>query len=125
MQISSINGEFRIVVGGANMSDELAMVGSGILSPSYIFERNTFDSLLLLLHSGIALTFSHSNEIFNFIINLPPTLNGQTEGLLGTLNGNASDDLMFRNGNLLPTTSSDAEKHTFGQSCELKILAEY
>ena len=102
------------------MSDQLAMVGLSILSPFYIFERNTIDSLQLLLHSGIALTFSQSNEIFSFIINLPPTLNGQTEGLLGTLNGNTSDDLIFRNGTLLPTTSSDADKHIFGQSCKFK-----
>ena len=121
MQISSSNGEFNIAVGGTDVSGELAMVGSSIPSPLYIFERNTMDSLQLLLHSGIALTFSQSNEIFSFIINLPPTLNGQTEGLLGSLNDNISDDLIFQNGTLLPTTSTDAEKHIFGQSCKLQI----
>ena len=124
-QVSSVNGEFNIVVGDTDMSAELAMVGSSIMGPLYIFERKTMDSLQLLLHSGVALTFSQSNEIFNFIINLPPTLNGQTEGLLGSLNDNISDDLVFRNGTLLPTTATDAEKHVFGQSCKLKNLAQF
>ena len=95
------------------------MTGSSISSPSYIFERSAVDSLLLLFRSGVALSFSYSNEIFNFIINLPPSLNGLTEGLLGTLNGISSDDLIFPNGTLLEITSTDATKHIFGQSCEL------
>ena len=103
------------------MSDELMMTGSSISSPSYIVERSSVDSILLLFQSGVALSVSYSNEFFNFIINLPPSLNGLTEGLLGTLNGNSSDDLIFPNGTLLQITSTDATKHIFGQSCELKI----
>ena len=85
---------------------------------SYVLERLANNSLEVSFLSGVTLTTNFANGIFNFVLNLPPTLNGQTRGLLGTLNGNTSDDLIFRNGTLLPTTSSDAEKHIFGQSCK-------
>ena len=87
---------------------------------SYALERLANDSLRLSFSSGVTLTTNITNGMFNFVLNLPPTLNGSMEGLLGTLNNNTSDDLIFRNGTLLPTTSSDAEKHTFGQSCKFK-----
>ena len=87
---------------------------------SYVLERLASDSLELSFSSGVTLTTNYTNGIFNYVLNLPPTLTGQTEGLLGSLNGNASDDCVFRNGTLLPNTSSDAEKHVFGQSCKFK-----
>ena len=92
-------------------------VNSTIQNSTYLLERIADNSLLLSFPSGLSLTTNYTSEIFNFVLNLPPLLNGITEGLLGTLNGNVSDDLIFRNGTLLPNTSSDAEKHSFGQSC--------
>ena len=95
-------------------------VGSNISMSTYVLERVASNSLELSFSSGVTLTTNYTDGIFNFVLNLPPTLTGQTEGLLGSLNGNASDDLVFRNGTLLPNTSSDAEKHVFGQSCKFK-----
>ena len=100
-------------------------VGSNIQMSSYELERLASDSLELSFSSGITLTTNYTNGIFNFVLNLPPTLTGQTEGLLGSLNSNASDDCIFRNGTLLPNTSSDAEKHVFGQSCKFKARADF
>ena len=92
-------------------------VNSTIQNSAYVLERTANNSLLLSFPSGLSLTTNYTCDIFNFVLNLPPSLNGSTQGLLGTLNGNASDDLIFRNGTLLPITSRDAEKHSFGQSC--------
>jgi len=85
------------------------MVGSEFpnTTSSYLLQRLAIDSLRLSFSSGVTLTTNVTDGILNFVLNLPPTLNGQTEGLLGTLNGNQSDDLMFRNGTLLPITSRD------------------
>ena len=99
-------------------------VGSEIQTPLYSLERIATNSLRLSFSSGVTLTTNVTNGIFNFVLNLPPTLIGQTEGLLGAFNGNQSDDLIFRNGTLLPTTSRDADIHLFGQSCKLKNQAK-
>ena len=117
LQISISNENFTVLVNGIDESDNLAAVGFSIQNSLYALERLDSNSLLVSFPSGITLTTNITNSIFNFILNLPPLLNGTTEGLLGTLNGNVSDDLIFRNGTLLPITSRDAEKHSFGQSC--------
>ena len=78
--------------------------------------------MLVDFPSGFGLTANYSNGILSFVLNVPPTLNSATEGLLGTLNGNISDDLRFRNGTLLSIESTDAEKHVFGQSCMSNIV---
>ena len=99
------------------------MTSSNISESTYFLERSANNSMLVQFPSGFGLTASYSNEILNFILNLPPTFNSTAEGLLGTLNGNISDDLIFRNGTLLPIESTDAEKHVFGQSC-MKISSK-
>ena len=73
--------------------------------------------MLVQFPSGLGLTANYSNGILSFVLNLPPTFDNASRGLLGTLNGNASDDLIFRDGTLLPLESTDREKHDFGQSC--------
>ena len=117
MQISSSNENFTVLVNGNDESDSLVAAGVSIQNSLYVLERLDSNSLLLSFPSGLTLTTNNTDNIFNFILNLPPSLNGSSEGLLGTLNGNISDDLIFRNGTLIPITSSDAEKHVFGQSC--------
>ena len=97
-------------------------VNSTIQNSTYVLERIADNSILLSFPSGLTLTTNYtSSEILNFVLNFPLLLSGSTEGLLGTLNGNDSDDLVFRNGTFLPTTSSDAEKHSLGQSCKYNL----
>ena len=93
------------------------MTGSNIFDSTYFLERTANDSMLVQFPSGLGLTASYSNGILNFVLNLPPTFTSATQGLLGTLNDNIADDLIFRNGTVLSTESADADKHTFGQSC--------
>ena len=106
------------MVNGSDESANLITVGSNISNSYIILERLAIDSLLLSYPTGIALTTNYTMGIFNFVLNIPQSMNGNTEGLLGTFNGNISDDLIFRNGTLLSINSTDAEKHVFGQSCK-------
>ena len=105
------------MVNGTDVSDNLTAVDSSVEDSLYILERSASDSLLLSFPSGIVLTFNYTNGIFNYILNLPQSFNSSTQGLMGTLNSNISDDLIFRNRTVLSINSSDAEKHEFGQSC--------
>jgi len=78
--------------------------------------------MLVQFPSGFGLTTSYSNGILSFVLNVPPEFNSTSQGLLGTLNGDTSDDLVFRNGTVLSTDSTDAAKHMFGQSCMASII---
>ena len=116
------NGEFDVLINGSDVSTQLTMTGSNISDSTYFLERSTNNSMFVDFPSGFGLTANYSNGILSFVLNVPPTLNNATKGLLGTLNGNISDDLIFRNGTLLPVESTDAEKHAFGQSCMSNII---
>ena len=117
------NGEFDVLINGSNVSTQLSMTGSNISESTYFLERSANNSVLVQFPSGFGLTANYSNGILSFVLILPPTFNSTAHGLLGTFNGNISDDLIFRNGTLLSVNSSDAEKHVFGQSCmEIAIV---
>jgi len=93
------------------------MTDYNISGSTHFIERNAKNSMLIQFSSGFGLTANHSNGLLSFTLDIPPTFSGTTVGLLGTLNGDISDDLIFRNGTLLPIESTDAEKHVFRQSC--------
>ena len=116
------NEEFDVLINGSDVSTQLTVTGSNISDSTYFLERSTNNSMLVDFPSGFSLTTNYSNGILSFVLNIPPTLNSATKGLLGTLNGNISDDLIFRNGTLLPVESTDAEKHVFGLSCKPNII---
>ena len=116
------SGEFDVLINGSDVSTQLTATGSNISDSTYFLERSASNSMLVDFPSGFGLTANYSNGILSFVLNVPPTLNSKTEGLLGTLNGNISDDLIFRNGTMLSTESTDAEKHVFGQSCMANII---
>ena len=116
------NGEFDVLTNGSDVSTQLSMTGSNISESTYFLERSANNSVLVQFPSGFGLTANYSNGILSFVLSLPPTFNSTAQGLLGTFNGNISDDLIFRNGTLLSVNSSDAEKHVFGQSCMASVI---
>jgi len=115
--LSVTDGGFDILLDGSDMSSELAITGSNISDSTYYIQRSANNSMMVQFPSGLGLTANYSNGILSFVLNLPPTFNSSAQGLLGTFNDDISDDLIFRNGTLLLTNSTDREKHTFGQSC--------
>ena len=111
-----------MLIDGSDISAQLFVTGSTISNSSHFLERTTNNSMLVQFPSGFGLTTSYSNGVLSFVLNLPPTFSNTTQGLLGRLNGDISDDLIFRNGTVLSTESTDAEKHVFGQSCMASII---
>ena len=90
------------------------MTDYNISGSTHFIERSAKNSMLIQFSSGYG---NHSNGLLSFTMDIPPTFSGTTVGLLGTLNGHTSGDLIFRNGTLLPMESTDTEKHVFGQTC--------
>jgi len=106
-----------VLINGSDISTQLTAIGSNVSNSTHFLERSTNNSMLVQFPSGFGLTASYSNGILSFVLELPPEFNSTAQGLSGTLNGDTSDELIFRNGTLLPIESTDAEKHVFGQSC--------
>jgi len=115
--LGATNGEFNVLINGSDVSAQLTAMGSNISDSTYFLERSTHNSMIIQFPSGFGLTANYSNGILSFVLELPPEFNSMAQGLSGTLTGDASDELIFRNGTLLPIESTDAEKHIFGQSC--------
>ena len=74
-----------------------------------------------LLPSGISVVISIFQTLFQ--INIVMAEGTTTSGLLGTFNGNSTDDLLAAEGVTLPISSSMASIHYgFGESCRLITL---
>jgi len=115
--LSVTDGDFDVLLDGNDISNQLAMTDSNVSDSTHYIQRSANNSMMVQFPSGLGLTANYSNGILSFVLNLPPTFNSSAQGLLGTFNDDMSDDLIFRNGTLLSTDSTDREKHVFGQSC--------
>lgn len=85
----------------------------------YLKKKN--DTLIVMFNSGFSVEITPGIGLLQIAFNVPPELaDKNTTGLLGKLNGDPSDDLTYRNGTVLPTSSSDKEIFKFGQDCKSK-----
>lgn len=67
---------------------------------------------------GVTVIVNFGGGLPNFILTLPQTFQGLTEGLLGNYNGNDADEFIFRNGTMLSSDAPDSMIHAFGISCK-------
>ena len=66
---------------------------------------------------AVSVTLDSSVEYLSYALNLDSYLT--TYGLLGTFNGDTSDDFMYPDGSPLPPDASDEMIHEWGQACML------
>ena len=68
---------------------------------------------------GISVTVTLLSGLLNVVAVIPQEQEfmGQTQGLLGNFNGNATDDFIYPNGTLLNNDASDRMIHDFGLTC--------
>ena len=108
------------------------VTGNGLLTDSLngtvTFDNNTVDvnrtsntSLEVTFISGVAVDVNLQVGLLSFVVRLPDQFMGQARGLLGNLDGDASNEFVYRNGTMIPDTSTDRQIHGFGQSCEHRI----
>lgn len=76
------------------------------------------DSVSIMLSSGAGLEVSVQGPFLSVAVLLPEKFLTHTQGLLGTLNDDPTDDFTLRNGKVLPLSSSSRELFRFGADCE-------
>lgn len=78
----------------------------------------TGDRVSIMLSSGAGLEVSVQGSFLSVAVLLPEKFLTHTQGLLGTLNNDPTDDFTLRNGQVLPPTANSRELHRFGADCE-------
>lgn len=71
-----------------------------------------------MLSSGAGLEVSVQGPFLSVTVLLPEKFLTHTQGLLGTLNDDPTDDFVLRDGNVLPPKASSRELFRFGADCE-------
>ena len=79
--------------------------------------RTSSTSLQVSFMSGVGVEVTLQLGLLSFIVRLPQQFMGQAHGLLGNMDGNATNEFVYRNGTKISDSSSDREIHNFGQSC--------
>ncbi|XP_066116109.1 sushi domain-containing protein 2 [Saccopteryx bilineata] len=74
----------------------------------------TGNNVSIMLSSGAGLEVSAQGSFLSVAVLLPEKFLTHTQGLLGTLNNNPTDDFTLRNGKVLPPTASSRDLVQFG-----------
>ena len=79
--------------------------------------------ILVVFDGGVGLELKATEGAMSILLTAPESFQGQTQGLMGTWNGNANDDFLTPNGTLLPITLTTEEIHyEFGLPCMIHII---
>lgn len=76
------------------------------------------DSVSIMLSSGAGLEVSVQGPFLSVTVLLPEKFLTHTQGLLGTLNDDPTDDFTLRDGKVLPPKAASRELFRFGADCE-------
>ena len=105
-----------ILVNGTRIEDVTAIPYNGV--NIVVQENSTFGAIF---SSGAYVEVREENGIsLSVVVSLPNSFRGKTRGLMGTYNGNTSDDLLPQSGTSpIPHSSSIQQIHDqFGTTCE-------
>ena len=130
-------GYLEVLLDGRNITDDITDSPSqfstlvNIQRPSNVAIGSTVslngnsDSNMNRIEStfsdGISVTVTLLSGLLNVVAALPQQFMGQTQGLLGNFNGNATDDFIYPNGTLLNNDASDRMINDFGLTCRLQL----
>ena len=113
------NNEMVILINGTNVSSNLSAVNSTVRYDTVYLERLAEDTVTVAFSNDITVNVTLRMSLMSFVVLVPQSLLNNTDvsGLLGNIDGNRSNEFVYRNGTMLPDDSSDRILHTFGQSC--------
>ena len=104
--LAQVNGTYNTSTDG--MQAELSREGN--------------DTIIATFSNGAGCLFSKTAGILNFVLSLPLSFMGQTQGLLGNNNGDKTDEFIKRGTtNSLPDNLTEEQIFTFGQTCNFKF----
>ena len=114
------NNTLMVLVDGSDVTAELVNSnGTGTFGNNTVDVNRTSDtSLEVSFMSGVGVEVKLEVGLLSFVVRLPQQFMGQARGLLGNMDGNATNEFVYRNGTMIPDSSSDREIHNFGQSCK-------
>ncbi len=79
-------------------------------------------SYIIMLYTGWSLQVE-STKVKNLVVTVltPSNYTYQTQGLMGTYDGNKDNEFKLANGTVWPANSSENAIYQFGRSCELLL----
>ena len=109
-----------VMVDGTDVTaDLIAVNGSMFYSDNTVnVNRQSSTTVEVTFLSGVSVEVTLQVGLLAFNARLPEEFMMEGRGLLGNFDGNKSNEFVYRNGTMIPDSSSDREIHNFGQSCE-------
>ena len=118
-----------------NITDQLLVIGEPYYDPNGNVElRKIYTNVLLVLfyESGIALQLlfleGHGSQWINFDVRVPPTYNNRTQGFLGNLDGDWTNEFHTRESLTPVTFNGNGESEVrqidshLNSHCELSVV---
>ena len=119
-QIGIDNNSLRVLVDGNDVTANLTNTNETLdSSNTTAIERASNTSVAVTFASGVSVEVSLRVGLMSFVVKLPDEFMMDARGLLGNFDGNSTNEFVFRDGRMIPDSSTDREIHNFGQSCEL------
>ncbi|XP_031570637.1 uncharacterized protein LOC116304951 isoform X2 [Actinia tenebrosa] len=113
-------GNFTLFVDGETLDYYSLTNQSTRLNGSVVVSRPKDNIFRATFPSGISLTVTEVKGALSILIAMPKSFRNQTKGLLGTWNGNQTDDLTTPSGDVLPADASSRDIHfQFGQKWQV------
>lgn len=91
----------------------------------YISLRYNDDEIIITTSSGASIMVSNSSSVLHLAVEVGDNFINRTEGILGYLNGDPSDDFQRPDGSILPIDSTESEIFEYGKLCELTYTLCY
>ncbi|XP_064388044.1 uncharacterized protein LOC135336225 isoform X3 [Halichondria panicea] len=116
-----VNGDTGLTVlfNGDDISANVSNTNDSFTIDQLSVSRESENSLTTSFENGIGVTITASFEMLSFVLSMPEEFQNVTRGLMGNYNGDPTDDIVFRNGDMLSGNVSDRMIHDFGQSWEI------
>lgn len=86
-------------------------------------ERSTINNKTAIISfpSGLSIEVSPGLELLQLSVKAPSDMMNKTEGLLGNFNGDKTDELIYPNGTMIPSNSTEQEIFSLGQQCKSNV----
>ena len=118
-----MDNKLVVLINGSNISSNLTTVNSIIRYNTVFLQRVTNDTVRVVFSNDVAVNVTLRVGLLSFNVLVPQSFlnNTNVSGLLGNMDGDNTNEFVFRNGTVLPDDTSDRILHTFGQSCNERM----
>ena len=114
-----MDNKLVVLINGSDNSSNLTTVNSIIRYNTVFLQRVADDTVRVVFSNDVAVNVTLRVGLLSFNVLVPQSFlnNTNVSGLLGNMDGDNTNEFVFRNGTVLSDDASDRILHTFGQSC--------